>query len=563
MSVEEDTLRRLRNIDSWLTALQPDGHKYTEKGISTLQEYRPTYSNIGFPRAAIDNEHFDVVDYLSKKDVLVRELVFPLAALLESLNGLKWAKVQGMYQWGEDSCQHAVLGGSLEVLQWLREQTPPCPWDATLCIALAAQMKSFAIAEWVLGQDPSAGKTLCNVAAKAGFLDALAWARKHGLPWDEGVCTGAAMRGQFAALRWLRKRSPPCPWHPSLCAFFAAEEKQFEMAQWVLKKARSAAPSVCAYAACLGSMHVLEWARKRKLEWGNDACVTAAMYGQLDTLKWLRAHGCPWEAGRCAFEAINHGRLEEAEWIVEQEEDALADMCILAAMMGKLPPLVWASKRVPPSSWEKDVCLYAARAGSLKILTWARSQVPPSPWNPLRCIYGACARGHNEVADWVLKQEPMVRPFVCDIAAARGEVQALRWARSLDPPCPWDLERCLRSAALEGVSDQELLSILEAEPVVQLSREYCAEVAKEDRIHMLRFLLDRGCYRYVLRPGLNAGPLCARLARKMLVPLDKESTKRASDMFKRQVALSAGLQTYGIFGDVAEKIGLLAELSWL
>lgn len=157
-----------------------------------------------------------------------------------------------------------------------------------------------------------------------------------------------------------------------------------------------------------------------------------------------------------------------------------------------------------------------------------------------------------------------MKPFVCESAAGWGEVPTLRWARSLRPPCPWDpVDKCVKSVTAERVSDQDLRLILEAEHTVHLSREFFAQVAKEDRLEMFKFLLHRGCYRYVLRPGLSASPLCARLARKMLVPLDKDSTMRASDMFKRQVALSVGLRMYGNFGDLAEKIGLLAGLAWL
>ena len=56
--------------------------------------------------------------------------------------------------WVIDSNQHMqfVEPSRLEMLQWMRAQVPPCPWDARTC-------------EW---------------AAKSGHLDLLKWARKEG-----------------------------------------------------------------------------------------------------------------------------------------------------------------------------------------------------------------------------------------------------------------------------------------------------------------------------------------------------------------------------------------------
>jgi hypothetical protein len=38
-------------------------------------------------------------------------------------------------------------------------------------------------------------------------------------------------------------------------------------------------------------------------------------------------------------------------------------------------------------------------------------------------------------------------------AAMRGHIEILRWARSQDPPCPWDSLNILRSCAPNPVKD--------------------------------------------------------------------------------------------------------------
>ena len=39
--------------------------------------------------------------------------------------------------WDEHTCFYAVREGHLEVLKWLRDQDPPCPWGRRYCKALA------------------------------------------------------------------------------------------------------------------------------------------------------------------------------------------------------------------------------------------------------------------------------------------------------------------------------------------------------------------------------------------------------------------------------------------
>ena len=78
------------------------------------------------------------------------------------------------------------MGGHLNVLQWLRSQDPPCPWD----------------------------KYACSGAAERGHLNVLQWLRSQSPPcvWDEDACSGAAKGGHLNVLQWLRSQDPPCPW---------------------------------------------------------------------------------------------------------------------------------------------------------------------------------------------------------------------------------------------------------------------------------------------------------------------------------------------------------------
>jgi hypothetical protein len=50
-------------------------------------------------------------------------------------------------------CQYAADNGHLSVLQWLRAQQPPCPWNDWVCSS-AAIYGHLHILQWARAQDP-------------------------------------------------------------------------------------------------------------------------------------------------------------------------------------------------------------------------------------------------------------------------------------------------------------------------------------------------------------------------------------------------------------------------
>ena len=72
----------------------------------------------------------------------------------------------------------AATSGNLKMLQWLRGQEPPCPWDAYTC----------------------------QKAAAAGHLEVLKWLRSQEppYPWDVAACLGDARpKGHANVVDWL------------------------------------------------------------------------------------------------------------------------------------------------------------------------------------------------------------------------------------------------------------------------------------------------------------------------------------------------------------------------
>jgi hypothetical protein len=99
----------------------------------------------------------------------------------------------------------------LEILQWVREQDPPCPW----------------------------GVSTCNAAADAEDLEVLMWLREQDppCPWDERTCqaaAGAIGGGSLKMLKWMREQHPPCPWNNATLRI-AAEEENLDVLKWARK----------------------------------------------------------------------------------------------------------------------------------------------------------------------------------------------------------------------------------------------------------------------------------------------------------------------------------------
>ena len=116
--------------------------------------------------------------------------------------------------------------GQLDVLKWLREQGPPCPWDVIACNDAAAG-GHLDVLKWLRAQEPPCpwDKSACSRAAERGHLDVVKWLRgqEPPCPWDANACRRAAAGGQLDLLKWLRAQEPPCPWNE--VTFFSAQTK--------------------------------------------------------------------------------------------------------------------------------------------------------------------------------------------------------------------------------------------------------------------------------------------------------------------------------------------------
>jgi len=75
----------------------------------------------------------ELVSLYKKASKETRVAVF---AAFGDVNGLRRLRNEG-YPWCPLACRAAAEKGELEMLQWLRTQDPPCPWDWRTCFDAA------------------------------------------------------------------------------------------------------------------------------------------------------------------------------------------------------------------------------------------------------------------------------------------------------------------------------------------------------------------------------------------------------------------------------------------
>ena len=121
-----------------------------------------------------------------------------------------------------------------------------------------------------------------------------------------------------------------------------------------------------------------------------------------------------------------------------------------------LPGFKWGSKRVKGAVYEADLLNYAAFQGSVEILRWLIEE-KGCKLNPHRLVCGGlvCTQntgwyvglgGSVKVLEYLLERGYEFDVMACYGAARGGHLEALKYLRGLDPPCPWDEGTCAREA---------------------------------------------------------------------------------------------------------------------
>ena len=218
---------------------------------------------------------------------------------------------------------------------------------------------------------------------------------------------------------------------------------------------------------CEYNIHLYTWqsgkVASHTLGWFQWVCDTFEILpGFEDRWSMRRVKGAVHEGDLLNY-AVFQGSIEILRWLMEEKGCKLNwnHTGEWAGMGGSIEVLeyLWETGNLGiwGGEWEheftSDVCAGAARGGHLEALKWARSQDPPFPWYEETCTWAAYG-GHFDVLKWVRDQDPPCpwNEWSCANAAEGGHLDILKWARSQNPPCPWSRHHCRKGAASHNIT---------------------------------------------------------------------------------------------------------------
>ena len=324
---------------------------------------------------------------------------------------LQWVRGQNRpCPWDASTCAAAAQNGHLDMLKWLRGQDPPCPWDSSTCAA--AENGHLNVLQWLRCQDPPClwNARTCAAAARNGHLYILQWLRSQDppCPWDQNACTFAAQNGHFNVLQWLRCQDPRCPWDQGITPLYEASKKGHlkvfeliitqvieELMEEQMEDHNVLFPccnfeQLC-FAYINGHLNIIQYDHQHNPNfWVTiaDKLYYSIRGGHLHVLKWLdnldNAHAIPWSS-QSYTDAVIHGQFDILKWLRGRNNPCAwndnGSTCEAAAADNNLEVLQWLRSEDPPCPWNENTCMEFSSYGNIKALEWARSQNPPCPWN--------------------------------------------------------------------------------------------------------------------------------------------------------------------------------------
>jgi hypothetical protein len=161
---------------------------------------------------------------------------------------------------------------------------------------------------------------VCWMAARAGRLDVLKWARSRGLTCDWRAFSNAAACGHVDVMRWLYSEGVEFGPHREggvLDAWFNPIQPRTLICGQVVPNTCDSYAGACARAAANGHLDALIWLRSKGCWWAEDTLDVAAMGGHIEVLRWAWENGCPRENERICNHATQGGQLEVLRWARE------------------------------------------------------------------------------------------------------------------------------------------------------------------------------------------------------------------------------------------------------
>ena len=158
----------------------------------------------------------------------------------------------------------------------------------------------------------------------------------------------------------------------------------------------------------------------------------------------VRVKGAVYEGDLLNY-ALFQGSVEILGWLMEEKGWELKEQIDWwAGTSGSVE--VFEFLRGRGYEFGRPAFVGAAEGGRLEALKFLRGLDPPCPWD-WTCTYAA-RQGQLDIVKWLRSQEPPC-PWgeaTSLFAAENGRLEVLKWLRAQNPPCPWRRSACREEA---------------------------------------------------------------------------------------------------------------------
>ena len=430
-----------------------------------------------------------------------------MAAAGGNLRVLMWLREIGC-PWDSATSAAAFQEGHLEMLSWLGQQVPPCPWagvdlicpaedapGSCLMTLIPQQLTANKPCLKLLGQalDPRfAAASCCSQGSGGVQQDVFLRHLQHVLNTRTAACIKGLDTNYIDSFVvellevWLKPFTSPEP--ISRIAKMLMHSNSQEALAWLLINAQH-----------LG---------RRWLSWHSDLLSEAFSAGHvwvlelLSDLPGLNAY-YQMKAGRDFERSIGTANAASIAWLHQHRPACFGvKTCKAAAQRGKLELLQILRDLQPPCPWNSSVSRAALHGANPQVLQWMLLEVPPCPIDlqdaravPLMVI----ASGHLPLLQqiWPVAERPQA---MYQEVARHGHLDMLRWLVDQQPGDePW------------------------------AKTTYIA--AKHDRLDMVQFLLARGPHMFVSNPEGVKGR-CLMAMAQAGCPMSYYHKGRVSDLMR-------------------------------
>jgi hypothetical protein len=298
----------------------PSFHSLTELPLDHVPEsHKEAFALLQHPSADNITQLLQTVDFLFKE---IPEPLLPFMhhARLDCFNENQWVfhEILEFQRWFVQDkhfqCQMAAAMGRLSWLKLARELG--CPWGDS-----------------------------CKIAAEAGFLHILEWAKGHfSMTWRSylpSITIAAAEAGQVHVLKWLWENKE-LPSDQEL-ALFQGGADAIRYLQLIYPDFLVTL-GLMTVAIDATRMEVVQFLREIGYEFHHVHMERASKSGRLGFAVWLYTEGCPW-ASSFLEEAAAIGDLVLIEWAFHHGCPVTDRVCIMAALRGQVDVLKWANKK--------------------------------------------------------------------------------------------------------------------------------------------------------------------------------------------------------------------------